>query len=553
MSAGAWVSVVKSRLVEWAALRRGGFDSLIVVIGVIATGLAGLVLEDLLPAEGSPEVLPWRAVWALILVGVLVWLLAVRRTLRRHFGTLYYLFGLPARMTDRHAERLREESCRYQTYRIVRMQPGPGWDEAAHSVALADRMNDAMNQDDVATGFHLAPNLLWDLAMGVGGQLAGRSGLGLVELDRALVRWSPSPPSGIRAFAALERRRIPAGEPSSGVPTIIVNLTEAAPSWPTNWHVGEAVSVGVFAGAGHEASPVRVAPTATGAGLIVHPWHAVEQVVAAVCDMVHSHPDRPVLMFARMPKSVALAIGMQLGAKARPLCGRAGCDQEACQDPWMTLTPLRLIQDGPSNAGTRYEFVRVHPSQPPLERLVERIARLSAGGPGAEGQTTVVNLTAHDLVLYQEGRPSATIRKQGEMARPEEELRDRPAIQTVLGTPPVKALHYTGTVAGLPEPVPGTVFVVSRLTAQALSRSDLLFPGGEVRDEDNRIVGCEFLAAVTPRHTRADLVPSRWTVPLPESTLPASDWSTCTRPSPVGSTGRRSSMRRRTSRTGSRH
>lgn len=54
----------------------------------------------------------------------------------------------------------------------------------------------------------------------------------------------------------------------------------------------------------------------------------------------------------------------------------------------------------------------------------------------------------------------------------------------------VNATTY-GTPEGLPEPVEGTYFVVSALTAQAAKdRHDLLIVDGTVRDGSGRICGC---------------------------------------------------------------
>ena len=46
-------------------------------------------------------------------------------------------------------------------------------------------------------------------------------------------------------------------------------------------------------------------------------------------------------------------------------------------------------------------------------------------------------------------------------------------------------------VVNLPEPKPGTYYIVSKMVAQACpEREDLIFPGTLVRDTDNNIVGC---------------------------------------------------------------
>ena len=58
-------------------------------------------------------------------------------------------------------------------------------------------------------------------------------------------------------------------------------------------------------------------------------------------------------------------------------------------------------------------------------------------------------------------------------------------------------LSVFGEISGLPAPVEGTVYVVSRIVAEACkNRDDLLIVDDTVRDEDGRIIGCRALAYV---------------------------------------------------------
>ncbi len=51
-----------------------------------------------------------------------------------------------------------------------------------------------------------------------------------------------------------------------------------------------------------------------------------------------------------------------------------------------------------------------------------------------------------------------------------------------------------GEVIGLPEPVPGTLYLVSAMVREACkSRTDLASPGDLVRDEAGNIQGCKSL------------------------------------------------------------
>lgn len=55
----------------------------------------------------------------------------------------------------------------------------------------------------------------------------------------------------------------------------------------------------------------------------------------------------------------------------------------------------------------------------------------------------------------------------------------------------------TGEVLNLPEPEEGTLFIVSRVVAEALpNRDDLLFPDDLVRDKEGRVIGAKGLSRI---------------------------------------------------------
>lgn len=116
----------------------------------------------------------------------------------------------------------------------------------------------------------------------------------------------------------------------------------------------------------------------------------------------------------------------------------------------------------------------------------------------------VINCTPHDVLIYgatscmlQDGRPY--IREEGEEYP--EPLRVYPAAKN-----PARAIYerrtsgavdgtliyrlFTEDIVNLPDPKPGTYYIVSKRLAQACpERKDLIFPGGVVRDADGHIVG----------------------------------------------------------------
>lgn len=106
----------------------------------------------------------------------------------------------------------------------------------------------------------------------------------------------------------------------------------------------------------------------------------------------------------------------------------------------------------------------------------------------------IVNLTPHAVTVFSGGKqlvfPPVATPARVEMTR-------QPAGQ-VNSIPVVRVL--VGEVVNLPEPDEGTMFVVSRVVAEACpSRHDLLVTDGAVRDQQGSVVGCTgFAACDTP-------------------------------------------------------
>lgn len=118
----------------------------------------------------------------------------------------------------------------------------------------------------------------------------------------------------------------------------------------------------------------------------------------------------------------------------------------------------------------------------------------------------LLNFTPHPLVIYVAGEVVFTAPSVGG-ARCEEDRVPVPAVQiwgdgmSSTTTVPVTLVGF-GTVVGLPGPVDGVGYVVSRATAEALPRrEDVYYPDGVVRDDQGRIIGCTGLGRVMV-HTR---------------------------------------------------
>lgn len=95
-----------------------------------------------------------------------------------------------------------------------------------------------------------------------------------------------------------------------------------------------------------------------------------------------------------------------------------------------------------------------------------------------EGVTEIVNLTPHAVTFKRVNMNDLVVESTG-AARAEEVFSAKPV--EFIGNIPIYDLHYTGKVVGLPDPVPGRVYIVSMITAQVMlalgiERGDVVSP-----------------------------------------------------------------------------
>jgi hypothetical protein len=96
----------------------------------------------------------------------------------------------------------------------------------------------------------------------------------------------------------------------------------------------------------------------------------------------------------------------------------------------------------------------------------------------------IANLTPHPINL-----PGLTIPASGQIARVSVSLAPAGGID---GVPLVRGIY--GAVYGLPDAVPGTIYIVSAMVRAACpDRQDLASPADLVRDASGAIVGCRAL------------------------------------------------------------
>lgn len=104
----------------------------------------------------------------------------------------------------------------------------------------------------------------------------------------------------------------------------------------------------------------------------------------------------------------------------------------------------------------------------------------------------IVNLTPHDINLF---RGDEFVEKIVSSGTARVSVRSE-IIGQINGFPISK--NFYGEIIGLPEPQPGTFYVVSALVAQAAAgrRTDLLVVNDTVRDQEGRIIGCRGFARI---------------------------------------------------------
>lgn len=116
----------------------------------------------------------------------------------------------------------------------------------------------------------------------------------------------------------------------------------------------------------------------------------------------------------------------------------------------------------------------------------------------------IINCTPHDVAIY---TPSGCYMRDGLPYRRDDEedlqtFRTYPAakkparaiyVRKVVGAVDGILIYrrFPEEVVNLPNPKPGTYYIVPKMLAQACpERKDLIFPGGLVRNESGDVVGC---------------------------------------------------------------
>lgn len=359
-------------------------ETALVLSGVVATAGASLLLEDLLPLAKGQQFSPARFVWTAVAGVVLVWLLIHRQRRTRTTGTLYYLRYLQEWMSDWHLADLDLVKGGYLDRRVIGQ-----WSTAAPAAGVLDLTRDteaisselqrSTNDDRSDTGFNIAPNLLLPVAIGVGFDLYAWDTVTLEEwLGPPVLTWqltdAPGPGSHDIPVCLMRDR-----EQSALAVLVTADLTPQGATTPPRGRFRRHYRVGVFAGPELATSRPVVVTTDPARGLatdstaFVHPVRATKCVVGAIRRALHENPSCLVVFAARLPKTVALAVGWGLAnwtARDHPGCGVKGCRQSGCLHPWKRLVVAMPNQEA---TGDNYLFTRVHAGQPSASQILTAV------------------------------------------------------------------------------------------------------------------------------------------------------------------------------------
>lgn len=345
--------------------------------GAFTTAILGLVLEDIFPSAGNH----WSPTLSrFLLLGLALVLLlaslAAHRVLNDNFGEVLYISALLPSMGDQHAPRLLMRQFAEVRETSGELSSDYDWVDEVNLVGQAANAVVANRKGD--SGLHLAPNLLWPAAMGVGADVALHHGCELLELDRVALsgsadvplfntRWQPE--STRRVYRAGVTTRWEARTSDSdkdGLTVILAFLTESRDlSTPGRWRIERIGRVALFDDDGRP-EPVRIraesassaataGPGSSGAAF-VHPHEAVTSLLATIKAAMRDAPGHPVLLAAQLSKIVAFHLGTSSKGQAF--------------DIWKNLVPLHW-----NEAEHDYQPVRVHDSQGSMAEMLERLKK----------------------------------------------------------------------------------------------------------------------------------------------------------------------------------
>lgn len=513
-------------------MRRQTLAILLSVLAVITTGFVGLVIEDLFPAGGSfkadgpTQARVWAGAFFLLLLVYVTWRIS------RGSGTLYYLRILNERAPDIHHPARTRAKTRYLDYRSVTRSlslGSGGWVDVADIVESArSELQSAASTDNEWTSTEFAPNAHWPIQFALGFDWPLTDQTKIMEFKEGKNR----PVFHDRAFIApvvlSQVQEVGRKEPDCTVELVHVHVhlsdgdvlkPEHHPDNIRDVFDRTADRTFLWGALSSSQSRTHVGPVAAASQLPVDvhpngpitPHAAAEGLAQAILTALDAHPYAVVAVSAQVPKTVAVLAGryfaayLQWRSTPKPKDAEEGSPEMAA---WLELSELeracqkqykswndawsRLVLLSYNESTRRMQAMRVRDAQP------VRLPDLPAADRGLRGQVDV--RTPHSLAVFGDAEnPLFTHDPDGAPARLSEDRLPAKGLSIGGAEIPLIDLSYSDTVTDLPSARDGVWVVVSRVTAQAVPhRDDLVFPLDEVRDSENRIIGCRALGRFRP-------------------------------------------------------
>lgn len=452
-------------------------DAAVVVATGAVAAFAPLAVEQALLTDPRPDSWPQAAA-----AGLVAWVafgLAARwrLSIRRASGSLYYISALARPKVDRVATSVSEQIAPsfLASHRLVRDLPEDPRQWRAPVDQIVDQLRAIYEADDRTTPDALFPICEWPVAWYLGARLTHHWQVDIYQPEhhehhdvaRKAISIPLAPATGGEpAEVAPDAPGLhavldgPTGEPSAG--TVVISLEVTRTLAPDARFLG---AVGT-----HRFARIHLAEAADPSkpvyGRTLEPddmSRLVGQVAARVVEVMTTA--ERVVVIAAIPGSWPYALGVAVNyqAETQVQTDFAVWDQATTS---FALTDLTLRAPAPT-------------------RLTE--ATLPA-------EATVVNLTPHPIVIDL-GDRQVTFPPAGIHAR--RALLRTPRGTVKVGDDAIDVVASTlGEIEDLPAPMPGTLYVTSRIVAEAARRPDVLFPDREVRDQAGRVIACQGLGSV---------------------------------------------------------
>lgn len=355
------------------------------VFGTFTVAGSSLLLEMATQNWCDFTVTTWisRSIVTMISFLLLMRFLWVRLKQSRNLGTLYYVRALPGWMKDNHQEVIQERGAKYSDKRIISQNLNQestegvvDWTKEANILTLL--LQTAMVSDTYETGFDIATNALFPVAMAIGYDAILENGTRLVETNPAsnapagesFETWHPLSLTG----EPLLQSRIVFTE-NPGVVLIQAHLTPPTPilgvsDLKTKVQVMLHLSDDKDQAVGATISQ-RVPESGKKHQTYTFQW-AARSIAQAIIKTLAEFPDARVYLDCRAPKSVCFAVGNYLsGSSGEEIVPRKGSRE--VRDIWQRLIPIVANQNhrdfAPSKRCEHWLVTRVHPDQPSLTQL----------------------------------------------------------------------------------------------------------------------------------------------------------------------------------------